>query len=1107
MKSLKIFTFLLVLSILIIQVKTQTKSVTVKDENLTDNPIKLIPGRAVKIYVIGTPSGSIFSVKLNNKNMTYVRDSWTTTFAGKVDQHLAIYCESEIPDSDIGVVKYLSLGATGSATNIEFPPFPVIVIREKTIIDISPILTSLPTGAFGSFRLQNSPEPYCYASKLTFSFRKTENNKNEQSFAEDVQIELDDYRDYTKTENLNLVVGKYGVALPYNEEQTFSEFEIVTNCECFVPKISKFNFTNTNEPIPAFNDTDQKKIVDTFHQTNFLGGGNFEFEFKVDKYPGNLHCLATTESFPYYDSYIIEKTTENIKNTYFHDMITKSGTYRGVIPNMMVNSEFNFKCIIESPVYDDSSYDTSLENIVFCASNKIEGCDIKKSFIVNDYQNFPNQCITLTLSQRLNKFYEQAEIFCLQTINPEIKELSDINSVKIDQYGCLYCGADSSNGEICAKFNVCPNLYKHNPVELFQKVKDGLSTEENIKKNTGTTGISVISMEYIKNDEDPNDLVSFVSMTKNGNTLTFNLISHSNTNIVCKYSNSFSKYFINKYMYSNLNAQVILRPNVTTQVSGSIYFYEDSFHSLLISCDYSHQYLKLNNQNVKLIKSQYDTENEVTDYEEKEKIDCKNKTNSGKYLQCILKPKREFITEANYVNTITLRNTLIYVENFVGLDESYQRYVLNKQNDTVAKSQSTYDIETKLYKSIQFAKLLLARECYTSKDFDTCLNEKKGYFVTLLDIFKTFGNNCTAAMNNIRSQYSTREVNVNYTIAEYVILLGDIAKNYDIYSDNAKTDIQEYLTCLNQPYEKLDILKNKEKDINLILAQIPIYLSESQKYLTKDGILIDKVLNNENGLHVTTYGKEAKNKFEDFIINNLLIYGTNNYEFDNSYIIIEKRGELSSSDDKMTTIGKKVKIITNTNKLFNQYSDGEYISITLYKKYPLLSINNNEKSLYESFISLKMYKKDGTPLDIKDIKEENRPILYFPLSEGFTVDKCIYFNENENKLKTDGISSSTTTYLGNKLTKCTISHFSDFSVSFKEGNQDDSGSEDKGDEEKEKENEDQNKEVSNVIIIGLIAIAVIIILIFCSCLIKNRLNKKIIDSNKVEGEFSSPLTP
>ena len=141
----------------------------------------------------------------------------------------------------------------------------------------------------------------------------------------------------------------------------------------------------------------------------------------------------------------------------------------------------------------------------------------------------------------------------------------------------------------------------------------------------------------------------------------------------------------------------------------------------------------------------------------------------------------------------------------------------------------------------------------------------------------------------------------------------------------------------------------------------------------------------------------------------------NEYDFDNVKTFIEKYLKPTTPEEevkrnlKSVTIrntetndqqkifsfpeyGIKVKVFLD--KLFNQFEGGS-LEVTVIDNYPLLSVENED--VLKTFISMKMYKKNGELVNVKNVKEEIMPEILFP-TNGTRYSNCIYYDESKEKL-------------------------------------------------------------------------------------------------------------
>ena len=248
----------------------------------------------------------------------------------------------------------------------------------------------------------------------------------------------------------------------------------------------------------------------------------------------------------------------------------------------------------------------------------------------------------------------------------------------------------------------------------------------------------------------------------------------------------------------------------------------------------------------------------------------------------------------------------------------------------------------------------------------------------------------------------------------------------------------------------------------------------------------------ENGLIVAERAKKINENIFNFL-KKLNEFGTNYYNISGSMglNVTVNPGKLDKSTDAQIFISdlkdKGIKLILHSNYMLRNKE--AYALQTVVFDSPLISVNAKneyENGALNTFVGITLYDKNGNEIAVSSLDAEFRPQLLYNIKYYSNMKACLYYNEINGKLESDGVKTELDISIeGEKYIRCTPKHLTSFTIA---PNDSSSSSSKAG-------------IIVLIIILCLVAIAALIIaFIYLRKKFSNKLNSNDIDSsNQIRG--------
>ena len=1123
---------------------------SILDEEAKTNIINLFPGIFSKVTLVlsnekneevfdNSESPISFKLKLKNKDLVSVESSFNLIPSESLVYtfYIGIKCGETLTDtSDL-----FEIDSIEGDVSLTIGKASLKVSNNKAKIDIAPLLNEISEQTYNLFRVNKEP----YNIEDIKLIPKIE-GENEDFTFDDVILEKFDgkrgeYSPLNTYTNGILNKFKFGTKkLLKDLSKTSVKFDLTFDSEdlgkCFDLVKKSFDLKVIQKKVEKFGESVKKAISYTIENISPINEltNSLELKLNIPFAPIAVTCeLRADSSFSQSEEDIIAHA--DVSATYYDNVFTSAGEAILQFGNLNATMEYYAKCVFSNTGFlDDLKEKISVTIGDFLNSDVIS--KLKPSV---DYSR-PPQCVKFVFSDILKfAFYttllpKYCRFAMTRGLPIEARLFSDIScsigdSSILEKYASI-CVAPSpllSVNRLISKMT--PEQYNKNFDKFIQDVKDSnnLFGSKIVKSATKyidkAPDISKISLSVSEN---------FLSNRLTGIILDVKVKSTNEDPIECFYNTDLSNDITQKFSFFGLLTinEKVFYPNKEESLTiyirkkdlkdnkmypfymqcyslpGSIYRYETT--------GVFNPYTFLNDASIK----EQDALNPI-----EVKIDCNNaayKLNP----HCIKIRVDNFLEKLKTDIPEFIKNIETEVENFRKMANQAQLSVLKNLNTTLKAvisevEKSKEKLKSFVEKSIETAKYLANRDCSIYASGETNDEEKTykaGLYLEcreskrqiLSQILGTLKNQlqCSKIVETITSNLSDdMEQNLKYIL----FLIDEITNNPDAIERSYNQVVYDLTNCLQEKFDeywpKIEVyLKEKKsyleqsiaavkKDVSNILMQALSNLVNVLHFEEIDGFLKEvKDEIKENGLIVAERAKKINENIFNFL-KKLNEFGTNYYNISGSMglNVTVNPGKLDKSTDAQIFISdlkdKGIKLILHSNYMLRNKE--AYALQTVVFDSPLISVNAKneyENGALNTFVGITLYDKNGNEIAVSSLDAEFRPQLLYNIKYYSNMKACLYYNEINGKLESDGVKTELDISIeGEKYIRCTPKHLTSFTIA---PNDSSSSSSKAG-------------IIVLIIILCLVAIAALIIaFIYLRKKFSNKLNSNDIDSsNQIRG--------
>ena len=397
------------------------------------------------------------------------------------------------------------------------------------------------------------------------------------------------------------------------------------------------------------------------------------------------------------------------------------------------------------------------------------------------------------------------------------------------------------------------------------------------------------------------------------------------------------------------------------------------------------------------------------------------------------------------------------------------------------------EIKNLIEKTTETAKALSYKVCdVLNEGDDQCIMNKKKIFSNLLNIVKDNFGKCSIIVDEISNLSENMEFNFKY----FLFLAISLTENPDAIEKGMSQIIYDIIYCLQEkfsylwPYINANLtakvipLNVKQDIINLLAQSISNFVTFVQ-FEEKYGFIekaenLTGLIKNENAKKVYKNIFQIAKKFNEF--------GTQSYNISTNLILNVFTNDTKIVPNEAKNLEYKDKGIRITLHLDYMIKNLKAYSVqAVVFESPLVSLRVKRKvkgGTANTFVGITLYDKEGNEIYVKDIKWGHlRPVIYFKKKLFKAMKTCLYYNEEKDKMDTEGVDTEFSEFDGEEYIKCIPRHLSSFTIGgYYNDEEEDLVEENNGEKNEEKIGEE--KESKKGVKYGVIKIGMVIIIFY-----------------------------
>ncbi|MCQ2819014.1 MAG: hypothetical protein MJ252_17255 [archaeon] len=905
-----------------------------------------------------------------------------------------------------------------------------ILPKEKLNFNLEYLLTKIPKGGYSAFKLKDT---LLNVDSFAMIFKP----KSEYSSIEITPLNFPAFKSKDAAyDSYNGIIGYYGHK-GQGSNGVF-EFDITYDGESvYEVKEKTFSFEVTDETVKEMEDADKKSIIASFSKETPEEMNTIEFSFEPPKgkYPSFISCSAfnldiSDESI---EDIVAHSKTETYLHKYYTNIVTSGERFHVKISELSRLFTYRIKCVYYP-------YLSPTQNNIVFSVGRFLNSDIIDELRPSLPSNAPAQCATFNFGSAVNveSFNQNAVEYCQSIMGSgESRILSKLLKSTMT---CEKVSTGSlTQAKICASLGpITFKPYTGDAKALFRQFVDDLNSKDKIKEKLDISGFDVKSTSIEIDERAPR--ISNIETTIQSTSATqikFNIKNEESQPIECKFNKGLVYSILRKFIQpQQLKDSFVVNGKssydlTVTGIFGSL-TKKYSAYPLIMSCNFLPNYDGYFHTTGPYIAATafYSNQKLPEDYDPKAKVDCSKDKN---HPMCIIRDIHSLITKVRTGLPEIIYQIEDEVEQFAGMAENAQKYLLETAKAELAEALEKAKPLTEILQTfIKITKMLVGRNCYLSKNYDKCREEKKEF---LNYIFTKLNGIVSCELTNLLKDNE----HLYELIQEFLVLLNDISNNPDAFVQGMADKLKEYTSCVT---DSLDVIMKDfrkqvstitdgeieilDKQIKELISSLYHHLSEEINFEELDGYIKENIINSDFGLKVTEERLKMKQQIEKQIktfLNEAKEF--NEFHMDEVHSLINTLNETSkkvSYEIKETA----VKINAQAKALHDQFK-AAYFEITNYEVYPL--INQVEQQISKAFVSLNLYAKDKTKIIVQNIAKEYLPEILFPkIDPQVRYEACYYFDEIKNQLVKDGLIKETRVIDGIEYAVCEMTHFTDFTV-------------------------------------------------------------------------------
>lgn len=923
-----------------------------------------------------------------------------------------------------------------SQSVLTFKDFSVELIEDpkQNIIDLSPILTELPSNSKSLFKL-NSELTNVDDIKIKFT-----NDQTEYSYINTLQFKaLDDIRGFFIDSSYNGFVGEFGV-YNYEENNTVHTYEVSIDNKCYTTTLGDtFEFTTTDGSVAIL---DKNEIINSFTKLDSEEEDAIEVSFSVPAPVILYAALSSDDEFDNMKDIIDFKKNDKVKyNKYF--ITEPQDSFVLKFTELGRKTKYRLMIILQNTSIDET------KNYITITVGHFKGADIVMSLFPRSANDFPAQCATWTFENEVPKnFAKLAEQYCAYTFNENVNEKDFFK-------GCSKCQSvnpinKNSNQAVICVYNKekCKKKYEGDPIEVFKHFVESINTAEKINETFEIENATVVSynIEIDNNEPDKEKIVAIFDSQVKNKLFKFNVTSQLDQAIECNYKKNIDRSIRKRWITpENLKERaLIIQPGETATLEAFLPNVkpDNKTYNIYLNCYYlpnfDHQFFSTG---AFVAGTFLYTDVDEPVFPPEKEIDCTKEENKAK-PKCIKRDEPNYnitfksaVPEVyeNAVDDADDLSRLSFGYQYIMIDNEYNNFLksIPKERSTTS-SQGVQDI---IDSAVRLLEQLESYNCTNTFNYDLCRTLKKQIQAQIVATIKVFFN-CEQISSLI--QKLTEFTPYEEAIKKFMLLFATAVKNADSMNKGDTEYYSGLVYCLMDNFEDIwnefnktagkseEELQNIKEDLTVILMDTLSGLAESTKFDEADEYIKEKL--HDGKMLITEQTKKIRESIRK-VAKMFWEYGAGQFETDSIIVNITinleepKNKRLRAVDEDTSYLEFSeygIKVGFKVKSLMASYG-AKYAEVILYKNYPLRSVTNDVVS--PVFIAITLYDKDKNEIPIKNIVNEMLPEIFYDIVK-HKFPTCVYYDEASEELQKDGITSEQR----EGYIVCKVTHFTDFSV-------------------------------------------------------------------------------
>ena len=330
-----------------------------------------------------------------------------------------------------------------------------------------------------------------------------------------------------------------------------------------------------------------------------------------------------------------------------------------------------------------------------------------------------------------------------------------------------------------------------------------------------------------------------------------------------------------------------------------------------------------------------------------------------------------------------------------------------------------------------------------NEDFKECRNEKKDILNEIIN-YVSEELECDKIINLIEGGMSdNKEDNFKYIL----FLIYELTSNSDSL-DKGKSEVLYNITlCLQENFENhwqsvedeikdgesKDSLENIKQDVSLLLIKTLTNLINILHYDEIDGYINKNI--SDRGLMRSDQGKKIQKGILDFA-KQFNDFGSGEYNVSNSMnifiTVFNDADSLEENKEKIYNLSDKGIYVKLKPKEILKGKEGEATLQFVSFESPLVSVETNDSNnIVRDFISITLFDQDKKEINITNLPDDSRPIIFYNLTQHKNLNNCYFYNDESEDLDTSGIESENNyDFEGEKFLKCSSKHLTSFTAGY-----------------------------------------------------------------------------